>query len=69
MIHDRVTGKSRGFGFVTFQESLAAEHALAEAHTIKGRRCDVKAAVPKVRKLAGSFKKTGERLSFLFYSF
>lgn len=49
VIHDRVTGKSRGFGFVTFPDSLAAEHALSESHTINGRRCDVKAAVPKVK--------------------
>lgn len=49
IIKDKPTGKSRGFGFVDFNEASAAESALRASHTIGGRRCDVKLAVPKVR--------------------
>lgn len=46
---DRYTGKSRGFGFVSFQDTGAAHRALAVEHSIDGRRCEAKIALPKVR--------------------
>jgi RNA recognition motif-containing protein len=36
-------------GFVTFSDSSAAQRALAAEHTIDGRRCEAKVALPKVR--------------------
>lgn len=46
---DRLSGKSRGFGFVTFVEPSGASAALQMEHTIDGRRCEAKVALPKVR--------------------
>jgi RNA recognition motif-containing protein len=50
---DRVSGKSRGFGFVTFVEAGCASAALQMEHTIDGRRCEAKVALPKVRAYKG----------------
>ena len=36
-MRDRVTGKPRGFGFVTFEDDDAAHRACADAHTLDGR--------------------------------
>ncbi|KAJ9514248.1 hypothetical protein QJQ45_012247 [Haematococcus lacustris] len=47
IMKDRYTGKSRGFGFVTFCDSGCAQRALAAEHTIDGRRCEAKVALPK----------------------
>ena len=38
---DRTTGKSRGFGFVTFQQASDAAHAGNKEHMVDGRRCEV----------------------------
>jgi len=41
-------GKSRGFGFVTFEDPASAEKALSESSlTLDGRRLELKAAVPR----------------------
>ncbi|PNH09723.1 RNA-binding protein Musashi 1 [Tetrabaena socialis] len=47
VMKDRYTGKSRGFGFVTFMDASSATRALAVEHTIDGRRCEAKIALPK----------------------
>jgi RNA recognition motif-containing protein len=49
IMKDRLSGKSRGFGFVTFADAAAAARALQVDHTIDGRRCEAKVALPKVR--------------------
>ncbi len=49
VMKDRYTGKSRGFGFVTFTDSGAAQRAMGTEHSIDGRRCEAKLALPKVR--------------------
>lgn len=48
IMKDRLSGKSRGFGFVTFSDAAAAARALQVDHTIDGRRCEAKVALPKV---------------------
>jgi hypothetical protein len=47
ILRDRVSGKSRGFGFVTFADAVSAAHALAAEHVIDGRRCEAKVALPR----------------------
>ncbi len=44
---DRYSGKSRGFGFVTFVDPKSAQRALGAEHTIDGRQCQAKVALPK----------------------
>ena len=41
IMKDRATGKSRGFGFVTFQQASDAAHAGNKEHMVDGRRCEV----------------------------
>lgn len=58
---DRVTGKSRGFGFVTFRDSSAANAALGTSCIVDGREVSCKKAVresPQANALApnGLFK-------------
>lgn len=44
-------GRSRGFGYVTFVELVAAGKALGETHSIDGLEVDVKRAVPGTNKI------------------
>lgn len=47
VMKDRATGRSRGFGYVTFATSESAEKALGTSHFLNGRMLDVKVATPK----------------------
>ncbi|WCJ32094.1 RNA-binding (RRM/RBD/RNP motifs) family protein [Euphorbia peplus] len=47
VVTDRVTRKSRCFGFVTFQHSAMANSAFDQEHIILGRKVDVKRAIPR----------------------
>ena len=40
-------GTSRGFGFVTFADELTVEKCLVIQHEIKGRKVDLRRAVPR----------------------
>jgi len=48
VMKDKQTGKSRGFGFVTFQDVSMVDEAMKNRpHTINGRQCQPKRAVPR----------------------
>ena len=44
----RREGQSRGFGCVTFKDEVSVEKCLLVNHFIKGRKVELKRAVPKV---------------------
>jgi len=44
---DRESGRSRGFGFVTYEDERMAERVLKTVHTIHGKPVEVKRAEPK----------------------
>ncbi|CAL8463515.1 g3049 [Coccomyxa elongata] len=47
IMKDRSTGKSRGFGFVTFFRAADAACAANQEHVVDGRRCEAKYALPR----------------------
>uniref|UniRef100_A0A0D6R9L5 RRM domain-containing protein n=1 Tax=Araucaria cunninghamii TaxID=56994 RepID=A0A0D6R9L5_ARACU len=47
VMKDRASGRSRGFGYVTFCSSEVAEKAMATQHLLQGRVLEVKIATPK----------------------
>lgn len=47
IMKDRYTGKSRGFGFVTFVNADDAARVVATEHHVDGRRCEAKLALPR----------------------
>jgi cold-inducible RNA-binding protein len=55
LITDRVTGKSRGFGFVKYTSAASAETAVKEAHgqQFKGRPVNVKLSEPREKSTGG----------------
>ncbi|KAL5993248.1 hypothetical protein ACLOJK_014171 [Asimina triloba] len=52
VMKDRASGRSRGFGYVTFSSSEDAKKALSAQHSFKGRILEVKVATPKARSFA-----------------
>ncbi|KZV22625.1 heterogeneous nuclear ribonucleoprotein 1-like [Dorcoceras hygrometricum] len=55
---DKVTGRPRGFGFVTFADPEVAENVLLEEHVIDGRAVEVKRTVPREDTQVGAVPKT-----------
>lgn len=47
IMKDRSTGKSRGFGFVTFLHHSDAQQVAVSDHQVDGRRCEAKFALPR----------------------
>jgi len=61
IISDRMSGRSKGFGFVTFANEADAEKAVAEMHEkeIEGRKIVVNVARP--REDRGGFRRDDRR--------
>ena len=58
IILDRETGRSRGFAFVTYTDSQAAEHALAlDGADIRGRGIRVSIATERPRNNRQNFSR------------
>lgn len=47
VMKDRYSGKSRGFGFVTFVYPENAASVVVGEHYVDGRRCEAKFALPR----------------------
>lgn len=47
IMREKYTGKSRGFGFVTFATAADAQRAVMGEHEIDGRKCETKFALPE----------------------
>lgn len=47
IMRDRLTGHPRGFGFVTYEDILIAEHVASQSHELDGRQVEAKIAVPR----------------------
>ncbi|GBF90957.1 heterogeneous nuclear ribonucleoprotein-like [Raphidocelis subcapitata] len=47
VMRDRITGKPRGFGFITFDSEAAARRACGDTHALDGRTIDAKPSVPQ----------------------
>ena len=61
VITDRDTGRSRGFGFVTFQEASAAQNAVntMNGKTVDGRAIRVDVAQDRQRGGGGGYRGGG----------
>lgn len=60
LMKDRASGRSRGFGYVTFASSEDAKKVLGAPHAINGRTLEVKVATPKEEMVSTS--KTSTRV-------
>ncbi|CAM6036027.1 unnamed protein product [Sphagnum compactum] len=47
VMKDRATGRSRGFGYVTFSSAENAQKAVSTQHSLNGRMLEVKVATPR----------------------
>ncbi len=61
VIYDRETGRSRGFGFVTFSDDDAAQAAIAEmdGSELDGRTIKVNEAQERAPRGGGDFSRSG----------
>ncbi|CAA0821144.1 RNA-binding (RRM/RBD/RNP motifs) family protein [Striga hermonthica] len=53
---DKITGRPRGFGFITFADPEVADRVLHEEHVIDGRTVEVKRTVPREEGRGGVSK-------------
>ncbi|KAK3013491.1 hypothetical protein RJ639_010310 [Escallonia herrerae] len=60
VMKERSSGRSRGFGYVTFATIEDAKNALSSEHFLGNRMLEVKIATPKVVLLQNYFEKYGE---------
>ncbi|XP_022885117.1 heterogeneous nuclear ribonucleoprotein 1-like [Olea europaea var. sylvestris] len=55
---DRISGRPRGFGFITFADHEVADRVLQEEHVIDGRAVEVKRTVPREDMQVKGLSKT-----------
>ena len=61
---DKNSGKTRGFGYVTFKDSLVVQNILSQPYIfIDGKKVECKIAVPKDHLDKGSLTKIIEMLN------
>jgi RNA recognition motif-containing protein len=61
---DKNSGKTRGFGYVTFKDSLVVQNILSQPHIfIDGKKVECKIAVPKDQLDKSSLTKIIEMLN------
>ena len=61
---DKNSGKTRGFGYVTFKDSLVVQNILSQPHIfIDGKKVECKIAVPKDHLDKSSLTKIIEMLN------
>ncbi|XP_043689877.1 ELAV-like protein 1 isoform X2 [Telopea speciosissima] len=62
VMKDRASGRSHGFGYVTFSSLEDVEKAVAAQHHINGRTLEVKVATPKEEMLSSFSSKKSTRI-------
>jgi len=75
---DKETRRSRCFGFVTYESEDVAERVLSQTHTLNGKVCEIKRAVPKEdidrpgrggRRGAGRYDRDDDGYTDDYYSY
>mmetsp|Transcript_7337 Transcript_7337/g.12544 ORF Transcript_7337/g.12544 Transcript_7337/m.12544 type:complete len:354 (+) Transcript_7337:65-1126(+) len=66
VMRERQTNKPRGFGFVTFRDSSAADRAVGASHTIDGRQVEAKRATPQGQTLQSKGSESTARTKKIF---
>eukprot|EP00931_Biecheleriopsis_adriatica_P106519 TRINITY_DN80957_c0_g1_i1.p1 TRINITY_DN80957_c0_g1~~TRINITY_DN80957_c0_g1_i1.p1 ORF type:complete len:323 (+),score=39.32 TRINITY_DN80957_c0_g1_i1:64-1032(+) len=61
VMFDKDSGRSRGFGFVTFRDAAAVDAAVGASHTIDGRSVSCKRAVRDTRGSGGGDRQSDDR--------
>lgn len=63
-MRDKLSGKSRGFGYVTFKDSLVIENILrSQPIVIDGKKVDCKIAIPKDHLNQNTLKELVEMIN------
>ncbi|CAM8903621.1 unnamed protein product [Rhodiola kirilowii] len=56
IMKDRLTGKPRGFGFITYADPAVVDIMIEETHVINGKQVEIKRTIPKGAALTNDFK-------------
>ncbi|KAJ0869272.1 putative RNA recognition motif domain, nucleotide-binding alpha-beta plait domain superfamily [Helianthus annuus] len=56
IMKDRLTGRPRGFGFITYADPSVVDTVIAETHVISGKQVEIKRTIPKGSAESKDFK-------------